>query len=304
MRLVLLDTRGHGSLASIMALVLVTGGAGFVGAAVVAELERAGDHVSIIGRGVATDALNADRISTALTPRPDLVIHCAGGSSVAASVEHPEYERAKTVEPFAALLECIRERAPRARVVLVSSAAVYGTSRIVPTPETAPIEPVSPYGEHKRTCEVVCEAHARAGHPAAIVRLFSIYGPGLRKQLLWDACHKALAGKATFAGTGDEQRDWLHVTDAAALITRVAGHASSELPVVNGGAGVGVRVRDVVTQIGHELGATPIFTGERRQGDPERYIADISRARALGWSPRVELGRGIADYVAWFRANA
>jgi UDP-glucose 4-epimerase len=288
----------------IMAIVLVTGGAGFVGTAVVAELERAGDHVAIAGRSSTTDPLTGDSIAAALAPETEIVIHCAGGSSVAASVEHPALERAKTVGPFATLLEQVRDRAPRARVVLVSSAAVYGTSAVVPTPEAAALAPVSPYGHDKLACEALCSAHARAGHAVAVVRLFSVYGAGLRKQLLWDACRKARAGDATFAGTGEEQRDWLHVSDAAALIARVAQLASPDLPVINGGTGVGVRVRDVVTQICRELGATATFTGAVRTGDPDRYVADVTRARGLGWAPRIALDRGIAEYVAWFRANA
>ena len=280
-----------------MATTLVTGGAGFIGTAVVEELVRAGHHVIVAG--TTTDPLNADRIAVAVTAETELVVHCAGSSSVAASVADPAREHAKTVPPFAALLERVRAVAPRARVVLLSSAAVYGATTIVPTPETAPLAPLSPYGEDKRACEELCR-----GHHAAIVRLFSVYGAGLRKQLLWDACRKAKAGTPTFAGTGDEERDWLHVADAAALIVRVAAVASTDVPVFNGGAGVGVRVRDIVGPICRELGAEPRFSGEVRTGDPERYVADITRARGLGWAPRIELARGILDYVAWFRAQS
>jgi UDP-glucose 4-epimerase len=271
-----------------MRTALVTGGAGFIGTAVVAALARAGHRVTVAGTSSITDPLTADTV----TADTELVIHCAGSSSVAASLADPAREHAKTVVPFAALLERV---APQTRIVLVSSAAVYGATTIVPTPETAPLAPLSPYGEDKRACEELCR-----GHNATIVRLFSVYGPGLRKQLLWDACRKAKAGTPTFAGTGDEERDWLHVEDAAALIVR----ATESIGVFNGGAGVGVRVRDVVGPICRAFGVEPTFSGESRAGDPPRYVADITRARSLGWAPKVELERGIADYVAWFRAHA
>ena len=108
-------------------------------------------------------------------------------------------------------------------------------------------------------------------------------------------------GDASFAGTGDEQRDWLHVEDAAALIVKLAAVASPHVPVVNGASGRGMRVREILEALCKGLGApAPVFTGIKRAGDPERYIADVTRARALGWSPQIEIERGLAEYVAWF----
>jgi UDP-glucose 4-epimerase len=64
-------------------------------------------------------------------------------------------------------------------------------------------------------------------------------------------------------------------------------------------------VRDVVGQIYRELGAgEPQFSGAARAGDPQRYVGDIERARALGWSPRISIVRGVAQYVAWYREHA
>jgi UDP-glucose 4-epimerase len=284
-----------------MATALVTGGAGFIGAAVVRALGAAGHRVSIAGMGWRTDPLTPERIA-ALAPELDLVVHCAGGSSVGASLQDPYADFAKSVEPFACLLHHLRSRAG-VRVVLLSSAAVYGNAVEVPTPETAPVSPISPYGIHKQICEQLCMSYGRTfGVASVIVRLFSIYGPGLRKQLLWDACRKARAGDLVFAGSGDEHRDWLHVDDAASLILAATPQASPEAPIFNGGTGVGARVRDVVESICRELGVdAPRFSGTARPGDPSRYIADITRASALGWSPQFDLARGLSEYVAWFR---
>ena len=289
-----------------MRMALVTGGAGFIGTAVVRALRAAGFEVRIAGTSSTADPLSTRSLDPALDPSTELIVHCAGGSSVAASIADPAADHAKTVPPFAALLDQVRARAPGARVVLLSSAAVYGDADVVPTPETSPPAPRSPYGVHKRACDELCSAHGREHGTASIaLRLFSVYGRGLRRQLLWDACCRARAGAPAFAGTGDEERDWLHVDDAAALVVAAAGHASAAAPVVNGGTGVGARVRDVVGQIARELDApAPRFSGEVRAGDPMRYVADIARARALGWAPRVDLARGISEYVAWFRTQA
>ena len=278
-----------------MTVALVTGGAGFIGSAVARALASAGHEVHIAGTSYARDSLAAANLGSF-----DLVVHCAGGSSVGASVADPAGDHAKTVPPFQRVLEAAK--AQGARVLLLSSGAVYGLATVLPTPETAAIAPVSPYGVHKRRCEELCE---QSGAACVVVRLFSVYGPGLRKQLLWDACSKARAGEPVFGGTGDEQRDWLHVEDAAALIVRAAEEASVRVPVFNGGSGVGVSVRDVVGQICRELGApAPRFTGVVREGDPMRFIADITRARALGWAPRIALADGISQVVRWFREHA
>jgi len=283
-----------------MRTALVTGGAGFLGTAVTAALAAEGYAVSVVGRSSRTEPLTGAVLAAVLAQAPELVIHCAGGSSVALSIKDPDREREKTVPPFAELLSQVRAQAPASRVVLLSSAAVYGDAAIVPTPETSPTTPLSPYGEHKVACEELLRAH---GGPGAIVRLFSVYGPGLRKQLLWDACEKAKGGVPRFAGTGDEQRDWLHVRDAAALIVAAAGAASRDVPIFNGGTGRGTSVREIVGQISRELGApAPAFSGEARAGDPTRYIADIARAQSLGWAPQIDIARGISEYVAWFRA--
>jgi UDP-glucose 4-epimerase len=280
---------------------LVTGGNGFVGGAVVRALRAAGYVVEVAGTSTLTDPLDEARIRALASF--DVLVHCAGSSSVGASVADPHGDFAKTVPPFARLLESVRTRSAHARVVLLSSAAVYGDAAELPTSERCAVAPVSPYGFHKRICEELCLSYGRNyGIASVILRFFSVYGPGLRKQLFWDACRKARAGDTLFAGTGDEQRDWLHVDDAAQLVVASLASAAADAPVINGASGVGVRVRDAIGQIYRELAAGPAqFSGAARPGDPSRYVADIERARSLGWAPSIDLERGIAEYVAWFR---
>jgi UDP-glucose 4-epimerase len=194
-----------------------------------------------------------------------------------------------------------------AHFVLVSSAAVYGEVAQRPIPEDAPLCPVSPYGVHKLQAEDLCRSYSRHfGVRTVVVRLFSVYGPGLRRQLLWDACEKLRSGSATFSGTGNEVRDWLHVKDAARLLAVAAAHASTECPVANGGYGMGRSVREVVATLAEDLGAnaTPCFTGARRSGDPKCYVADLTTAKSWGWQPAIEWRSGMRAYAEWYAAGA
>ena len=137
---------------------------------------------------------------------PDLIVHCAGGSSVGQSVREPFLDFNRNVPPMANLLEYMRRRllpVMRQNWWCCSTAAVYGEQAVQPLAESRPAAPISPYGVHKRICEELCICHARNDRlSVAIIRLFSVYGPGLRKQLLWDACHKASTGERRFSGTG------------------------------------------------------------------------------------------------------
>jgi UDP-glucose 4-epimerase len=238
---------------------------------------------------------------------PAVIVHCAGSGVVSFSVSHPYQDYQRNVATTAAALEYVRLYAPSARVVIASSAAVYGLAQRLPIGESDPIQPVSPYGVHKRMAEELCLSYSRQfGLSTAIVRLFSIYGPGLRKQLLWDACTRLQRGDTVFAGTGAEVRDWLHVEDAAALLLAAGQAVSDACLVVNGGTGQGVRVDEIVEHLrsGFGVAAALRFTGQRRAGDPPALVADIRAARELGWSARVDWRAGVSEYMKWFQEDA
>lgn len=297
-------------------LTLVTGAHGFIGRHVARRLAAQGDRVIGIGHGRwdAAAAWGVEWVEgevdlptlAAHGEELALLVHCAGSGSVPASFADPAADFARTVDTTLAVVEFVRRHAPNARLVLPSSAAVYGRAERMPIAVDAPLAPLSPYGVHKRIAEELVRSHARHfGVRAAIVRLFSIYGVGLRKQLLWDACRKLSAGDATFGGDGGETRDWLHVEDAAALLIAAGNLASADCPAVNGGMGEGVPIRAVVEPLAALLAApAPVFSGEARAGDPRDFVADVSGARALDWRPERDLATELAAYAAWFRSGA
>jgi UDP-glucose 4-epimerase len=236
--------------------------------------------------------------------KPNVIVHCAGGASVGFSVEQPGKDFELTVKTTSDVLEFIRLYSPATQLVYPSSAAVYGQVKILPITEKSPLNPVSPYGVHKHMAESLCQLYCQQYELSiAMVRLFSIYGPELRKQLLWDACQKFSRDECNFFGTGQEIRDWLHVEDVAKLLFAAAQQASPKCPVVNAGSGVGVSVKDILLFVSEQLKTCqrPQFSSLPKAGDPNAYIADISKACAWNWEPKIDWHVGVAEYVKWYK---
>jgi UDP-glucose 4-epimerase len=297
-------------------IALVTGALGAVGQYVTTALAAQGWQVIGLGHGVANPQDYAPHglsqwvegeVSLTqlekLKSVPDLIVACAGGSSVGASVKDPYADFNRTVNSTAAILEYMRTHCPDARLVYPSSAAAYGLVDQLPIREDARLRPSSPYGVHKKIAEDLIVDYSRLFNlKSIVVRLFSVYGEGFRKQLLWDACHRIAANQTTFFGTGDETRDWIHGSDAAQLVIQAADNASMACPIINGAYGEPVTVRDILTELFRLMGRNdaPEFSGEVRLGDPRHYHADISKAVSWGWQPRISWQEGLKRYVAWF----
>lgn len=292
--------------------VLVTGVNGFVGGNVARAL---GASCRVVGTGCSAGAPDAsldgyrqmelpDPCLTDLLRewRPDVVVHCAGRGSVPFSTRNPAADFDAGPRLVAHVLEAMRLSGIGARFVFPSSAAVYGNPQTLPVTETSPLRPISPYGYHKVLSEVVIRQYYELyGQEYAVLRIFSCYGEGLAKQLLWDVACRARTGAVELFGTGEETRDFIHVHDLARAVEVLIAGETGDL-TVNVAGGRQVSVREIAQLLLREMGAdVPLrFNGQVREGDPLRWEADISRLRDQGFCPELSLEEGVRRFARWY----
>jgi UDP-glucose 4-epimerase len=323
--------------------ILVTGGAGYVGSVSVEHLAGAGHELVVLDNyATARPGANlagatvvhgtyTDREAVAALLREeriDAVLHCGARSLVGESIREPALYFGENVAGGIALLEAMRDAGVN-RLVISSTAAVYGVPDATPIAEGAPLRPINPYGESKRSLEAAAGWFATAyGLRAVSLRYFNVAGAsptnGERHDpethLIPNALHAVSGGQPlTLFGIdyatpdGTPTRDYVHVLDLAeahrlALEATAPGDPrTSRLLACNLGSGVGFSVREVVAATERVVGRpVPHTIGERREGDPPTLVADITRAReVLHWAPDgSSLEEMISSAWAWWSARS
>lgn len=255
------------------------------------------DHYLVI------DSTNSDFNQLFENAGFDYCLNCSGAASVPDSLRHPLRDFALNTFNVAKMLEAIRHYAPACRFITLSSAAVYGNPTRLPITEDTAGRPVSPYGQHKLMAETLCqEYYQHFGIATCSLRIFSAYGPGLRKQLLWDVFQKSQQGhQLALFGTGQESRDFIFVADIVRAIVLVMEHGTCDGRAYNLASGVETTVRTLVTELLGQLSyqGHVTFSGAGRSGDPINWRADISRLTELGFSAAFTIPEGVQHYVKW-----
>jgi UDP-glucose 4-epimerase len=266
------------------------------------EAEQQGFRYLISGR---ISFSNFDKlVNQSLTP--NAVFHLAGGGAVGPSFIEPQQDFFDSVDSTIQLLEWLRINSSQTKVILASSAAVYGAGHSGPITEQAPLNPYSPYGWHKAIAEMLCESYFKNfGIRSTVMRLFSVYGPGLQKQLIWDICKKLQSNTETLElyGTGRELRDWIHINDAVRLLVFINEREGANFEVFNGGSGIGESILNVAQIVCRHWGKNISikFSGKTRKGDPEKLVADVSRLYQKEFKINVPLSGGLLETVTWYK---
>lgn len=235
----------------------------------------------------------------------EVCINCSGAASVPFSLEKPLNDfKLNTLNVFK-LLDAIRLYSPKCKFITMSSAAIYGNPESLPIKVEEKTNPVSPYGFHKVMAEMICEEFYRHwGVNTCCLRIFSAYGPRLKKQLFWDMYNKVISEpNLVLWGTGQESRDFIYVKDLIKVIDIIIKKGSFRGDVYNVANGEQKRIAEVAEIFVNLLGTgTKVkFNNEVRKGDPLNWEADITAIKELGYKPDYTLESGINEYIEWIK---
>jgi nucleoside-diphosphate-sugar epimerase len=309
----------------------VTGATGFLGRRVLSHALGAGHAVRALVRpgraplpphpslGLVPGELEDPKALTTLTNGADAVIHLAAVGVQSRDHDWGQLARVNVLAPVALVEAALRGGAKR--IVAIGTCLEYaGHGRLPDAPagadaphlrEDAALETGDGYGATKAAGGIVLRALARErGLPCWYLRIAALVGEGDDDGKLLPAAFGAAASGRPYETTpGEQEREWLHVDDAAEAVLRAAVRAppGGDPTVVNVGTGAGVPLRDVVRKAFEAMGADPrlVQHGLRayRKGEIHRLVMDTTRAsELLGWAPRRPLEDGLAGMAAEARS--
>ena len=313
-----------------MALILITGAAGFIGSHLAERLLERGDKVvgldnfdSFYPREAKERNLQGPKAHPGFAfaeadlrdagamaelverHRPQRIVHLAAKAGVRPSLENPAgYVESNVHGTLNLLLAC--RRFPPEHFVFASSSSVYGNDvKAACTEEASTDSPASPYGATKKAGEVLCFTyHQLLKLPVTCLRLFTVFGPRQRPDL---AIHKFVrlleAGKPVpFFGDGSSRRDYTFVTDTVDGILRALDRPDG-YQIYNLGRGNPVTLSEMLAAVERALGKKAVLDRQPEQpGDVRTTWADITKAKTrLGYEPKVQLEEGVERFLEWWR---
>ena len=291
--------------------VVVTGGSGFIGRAVVRAFLARGLPVTVVDRlpfpepevgvrVVTGDLRDASVRAAAVTAQTAGIVHLAALTSVLKSVEQPERTFADNVLVTQELLELARKQGVK-RFLLASTNAVIGDVGTATITPDLPLRPLTPYGATKAACEMLLSGYSGAyGMTTCALRFTNVYGPGMshKDSFVPRLMRAALAGTGVkIYGDGLQCRDLVHVDDVVRAIALAWESGYSGRAIV--GAGRSVSVLELVAAARAVTGAElPVEHVPAPSGEMPAVVVDISAsAETIGYRPEVSLEDGLA--TAW-----
>ena len=306
--------------------ILVTGGAGFQGSHLVEALIKKGHKVSVLNTYSETSLSNLANVLTkinliwgSVTDKEivdksvrghDVVFHLAAHINVDESLKDPEVFVRANIFGMYNVLEAVRKHG--SRLILTSSCEVYGDGHDLKKgeklTETSELKPNSPYAASKAGAERFAYSYYKSfGTDVTIIRPFNIYGErqknGTFGALIPILVAKAMRGEdLTVFGDGHAERDYNHVSDIIRAYLLVLENKNLKGKTINFASGVNTSVKDIAEYIAKKFKVNVVH-GPARAGEVERFPADISFAKSLGYAPKMDIWKGIDQYIKWAKTE-
>jgi len=306
--------------------VLVTGGAGFIGANLARVLFEKRAKITILDDFSSGSMLNLGEIENYVTivrgdvrdfegvkkvvANQDFVFHMAANASVPNSIENPSYDFKVNAVGTLNVLTALLDLDSDALFVFASSAGVYGEQNSTPISEECPLRPLSPYGASKLTGEILCQIFSSVyGLRTLRLRYFNVYGPLQRKYVMFDLINKLRKRQDILEvlGTGNQIRDFVYISDAIDASLLLAKTPSAFGEVFNIGTGIGVTIRGLVNLmlsiLSLEHKTKVLYTNKSWEGDVQKFVADVKKTMKYGFQHKVDLKTGLIRFINWYNTS-
>ena len=313
-----------------MSKVVITGGAGFIGSHIAAEVAKEYEVVIIDNlddyyspdlkrrnleillanpnvRFVEGDITDTDLLRRVIDSDVEFVYHEAAQAGVRISVENPFKPNNVNVLGTLNVLKASLDAGVK-RVINASSSSVYGKVKYLPFDEAHPTMPVSPYGVSKLAAEHYCRVFYEVyGLPTVSLRYFTVYGPRMRPDLAISIfTGKMLANEPiTIFGDGKQTRDFTYIDDIVRANRKLLETSAADGYAMNVGGGHRITVNDLIGHLREITGsASEVVYSDKQKGDAEHTLADTSLAEKLvGYRPDVSIREGLDRFVEWYRSE-
>lgn len=298
--------------------VLVTGSNGFIGSHICNFFHKKGYEViglakqklSKSWKTIVVDLLDSKEIENLLySINPDIIIHCAGMADVHKSIVFPKLDYDLNVTITHNLLFIMNKlKMKTTNFIFLSSCSVYGNCTNPSINEKQKESPLSPYALHKVMCEDICKyMYNYHKMNVKILRISSVYGPGLKKQIFWDV-YKSIrkTGNIELRSDGQDSRDFIYIDDLIQAIYLVIKNSSKEELIYNIGNGEEIFIKDVVYSIAKEFNISENkikFNKNNKNNKRVNFKADITKIKKLGYKKTISFEKGMRNYLNWLIKN-
>ena len=294
--------------------ILITGSHGYIAKNIAKKLKKKNFDLYGIGRGKwekkdykkwgYLDQINGNLTKKNLSKynlKFDFIIHCAGSGLVGLK---RKVDFINNVKSTMSLINFLEKNQNETKIIFMSSYSIYGNDFKYPVSEKFATKPVSIYAINKKKSEnLLLNFSKKYKSHLMILRIASLYGDGLKKQLIYDACSKISKGLNNFYGTGREKRDFIHISDLVNIVLYFCMKGFSNTNIINCGSGKGRRIKDVLKLISSGFNSRNkiVFNRKKLNSNPINLISNIRQLKRIGIKPKKNFIIGVKQYVKWFK---